>query len=333
MKAKTLYLRAGQLDHHPENMRRMYVPEEVAEMATSIRTCHGVIHPLLVVRAAKPNRYLVVDGNVRLEGARALGQDCPLLECRVCAQSEAEQLLAMAVSNGVRFKVNPIDEARHYHSLIHDQGLKRDAIAQAIGKPTVYIANLLVWLRLEPEIQALVAAGKLPKDARVARALLVLPPATRVSLAQRLEGATLKAILSAVKALADKQAQRRARRLRPGDAAPALGLACRVKSRRATKEDPAEPGPAGHQPTADQVYSWPQLRAEARHACAACAVKADTLSHAGEPAWALLSHKAGEVCGDCSLRDISSACEACGLVDFLRRLVRQSAQPPCASTR
>lgn len=338
MKTRSKFLRASQLEHHPKNMRRTYPPEQVAEMAASIKTCGGVVQPLLVVRAPKARHYLVVDGNMRLEGARALGAACPLLECRIYTQTEAEQLLDMAVSNGVRFRVNPIDEAQHYHRLIHEQGLSRAAIAKAIGKKPAHIDGLLLWLRLEPEIQELVAAGKLPKDARVARALLAIPAADRVNLVSQVQGASIKAVLKAAQVLAERRAKKRQQlargksarnRFRAGDAASSLGLVCRAK-RRLAENDPRDLGEPGRLPADSQKYPWPDLRSETRQVCAACEVKLDVLARVPEPAWALLAHNAGEVCSNCSLKAIADTCEACGLVDFLRRLVRQSNRQTCA---
>ena len=69
---------------------------------------------------------------------------------------------------------------------------------------------------------------------------------------------------------------------------------------------------------------WPQMREQARRACRACQVKAETLANTVEPAWALIAHAVTDTCGDCCLADIASACDTCPMVDLLRRLARQA---------
>ena len=86
-----LYLKPEQLQLHPKNMRVYYRDEDIAEMAASIEATGGVFQALLVCGSDEPGKYWVVDGNVRLAGARRLGGRCPLLKCEVLEVSAASQ--------------------------------------------------------------------------------------------------------------------------------------------------------------------------------------------------------------------------------------------------
>ncbi len=320
---KTIFVKHTVLLHHPRNMRRVYAEADVAEMADSIRACAGVEQALLVVPVpGRRGKYYVVDGNVRLEGARRLGPDAPLLKCEVRSQAEAEQLLTMAITNRFRFKVDPISEARHYQQLIKEKKYTTRSLSKAIGVSPKVISDLLLLLKLPGPVQQMIAEGQIPKDPRVARALLVLPAPASAKLAERMRGATVAAITHAAIKLKEtldmekpacRQQVRRSR---------AICLARQGKARRAAG-DPPGPYQSTREPAGGQKMAWPLIRESAQKACGACDIMAESLAgNSEQPAWALISHLAEDVCGDCPLAVISASCSACGLVDLLRRLVR-----------
>jgi ParB family transcriptional regulator, chromosome partitioning protein len=321
-KEKIIYLTATQLLHHPRNMRRLYPDAQVAEMAASIQARGGVEQALIVVPGPE-RKYFVVDGNLRLEGAQRLGRKCPRLKCEVRSQAAADQLLTMAVTNRFRYRVDPISEAVHYQRLIQEEGHTPRTIARAVGVCVNTVDDLLLLLKLAPEIQTLIADGKLPKDARVARALLSLPREVGIRLAQQMAGgASIKAVLKAVEKLKETLSARPAHR-GAGSQAPAL-VRARTRKARLQPDDPPALSQAGELPAATRPMPWPQMREQVRRTCQACQVKAETLDQTAEPAWALIAHAATDTCGDCSLTDIAAACDTCPLVDLLRRLARQA---------
>ncbi len=316
---KMLWLRESQLLHHPENMRRTYPDSQVADMAASIRAAGGVEQALLVV-AAPRGKYYVVDGNLRLEGARRLGAQCPLLKCELRQQSGDEQNLTMARTDLHRFAVDPISRAAHYRKIIIRRKCSVQDLAKQIGVKRKVVDDHLLLLKLPAEVQDLIAEGRMVKDPRVARALLALPPEAAASLARRMAGsASIKAILAAADRLCQNLAQRPA--ARPKGPPPAL---CRVRERKrhpAPGDPPAlrRPGPM---PDDGQKVPWPEVRAQAQRTCEACEVKADSLATASAPAWSLIAQHSAATCGDCSVAAIRFACDACPQVDLLRRLAR-----------
>lgn len=82
--------------------------EDVKLMASSIQSAKGVYQALLITPNGKKGHFFVVDGNMRLAGARLLGSKSPLLKCEVISKSHAEHLLAMIVTAKFRFDPDSI---------------------------------------------------------------------------------------------------------------------------------------------------------------------------------------------------------------------------------
>ncbi|MBA3532322.1 MAG: hypothetical protein H0T73_10415 [Ardenticatenales bacterium] len=130
--------------------------------------------------------YYVVDGNLRLAAARWLGGDM-LLKCEVISADRAQQLITMLTTSEFFFPKDPLSMALHFRRLIEEEGLSLTALCRETGHSSPTLKSYLRLLDLDPEIQALVAKGKLPRSLRMSEALLSVPePGARVKLAQRL---------------------------------------------------------------------------------------------------------------------------------------------------
>jgi len=303
-------------------MRPAYPEAQVIEMAESIRARGGVEQALIVVPGPR-GKFYVVDGNLRLEGTRRLGPNAPLLKCEVRTQATAEQLLTMTITNRFRYRVDPISEARHYRRLMREEHYSADALAKAVGVPRHVVDDLLLLLKLPESVQRLMAEEKFSKDARVARALLKLPPAAAAKLAEHMVGSPVRAILHSVEKLQETlAAAARPVRRASGSAAPAVCLA-RARKSPPGINDPVNLTHAAQLPPASQLMPWTLVRTEVRKTCRACDIMAETLPETSEPAWALIAHAAGSVCSDCALAEVEAACNSCPQVDLLRRLVRE----------
>ncbi len=302
------YASPEQLKTHPKNMRRWYPRAQVAEMADSIRARGGVIQALQVVANEHSGMYYVVDGNLRLHAARALGAECPPLKCELVDADGAEQLLTMSAANTVRYEPDPISEALHYRRLQQEENLTVRDISKATGVYEHRIYHRLKLLDLDEPVQKLMAEGKLPHDARVAEALLAIPDKrARVKLAERLagEGAGIKAIAGAAWHLKHAlEADARAK-----DQAPMVNHATKARGR-------ALPEGKGR-------AKWAELREAGAAMCAACSLKEQALPEVAEPAWELIAHAAGETCDRCNLKDVANVCGACPGVELLKRLAER----------
>lgn len=301
MKSQILMLKPKNLMTHPKNMRRFYPSDQVREMADSIAAAGKVLQALIVIEPQEKNehRYTIVDGNMRLAGARLLGDKCPPLECKVVEQEEAEQLLSMVVANQIRYDVDPVSEGLHYKALQDEEGLSVREISKRTGIYEVRITNRKMLAELPKEIQQLIVEGKLPADARAAKALLGLPKERAVKLAERLAqnpNVKIKTVVMAAEKL--------------GAVKRPLG--------RPSKRPAAELSGAL---AAKGKTSASEIRAAAKKACHSCNQYEGELRKTAEPAWALVVHKADETCGACPLKDVQNICGSCPAVALLKRLV------------
>lgn len=289
-----LSLKPHQLVEHPKNMRRFYDKADVQEMAASILATGGVLEPLIVVKDLRPGKWVVVDGNMRLRGARELGDKCPPLDCKEVAKTEGEQLLAMVTANKVRYDVDPVSEAMHFKAL-RDKGLTVRQISEQTGVAEFRITNRLPLASLELEIQKMVVAGQLPKSPDAIKALLELEPETRVQMARKLAENPNTQVVTIIKACETVRKGRTAR------------LSARPAVERSGALGRSEGNTAG-------------LRKAAAKACHQCSNFEKLDGRVFEPAWSLVVHKADDVCGTCPMKKTQTVCGKCPMVDLLRRL-------------
>ena len=302
---KYLLLSPDALLTHPKNLRRFYPEDQVQEMAESQRArikrgVHPIIHPLCIVPNGKAGKYFVVDGNMRLAGARLLGKDCPPLKCELLSQNEAEQLLDMVVTAKVRFTPDAISEALHYQRLMDEEDYSIRKIAETTGINPETIRRSLKLLELDKEIQELIIQGVLQQDMRVANALLSIPDVcTRVKLAKRAsqDGMTVKAIVAACER-------------------------CVSQLQKTSECDTQLPLTIGQQSfikniPKDKPIKMSQVRKAAKAVCDKCEIKSES---AVEPVWSLIVHAADETCKTCDVRKVKSACDQCPGVEILKRL-------------
>lgn len=289
-----ILLKPNQLTMHPRNMRRFYPADQVREMADSILASEGVLEPLIVTKD-KSGKYQVVDGNMRLAGARLLQDKCPPLECKVVDQTAAEQQLAMVIANQVRYDVDPVSEGLHYKAL-QDEGLTIREISKRTGVYEVRINNRIILARLEQPIQQFIIDGKLPCSHLVAAELLKLPAKTRIRLATRAANNPNIKIKTIIKACLNLSAGATRKKLKR----PAVQLA----------------GIEGQEGN----VTAKELRLAAARACKTCNQFDADLMHGRAPAWAIVAHAADDTCSSCDLRDMQKICGCCPAVELLRKL-------------
>lgn len=296
-KKELFYLKVSQLLTHPKNMRRFYLAADVKEMANSILAEKGVLQPLIVMKDLNSNKFVVIDGNMRLAGAQLLADQCPLLECKIVEKNEAEQMLSMIIANQIRYDVDPVSEGIHYKSL-KKQGLSIRDISKQTGIYEARIHHRIILADLDEPIQKLIVEGKLHHSPDVARALLKLDPEVRVRLATRIcENPNVKiaTILNACeRLLQDKTSTKKLKR-------PAVELSGALRGKGST--DAAS------------------LRAAAKIMCHKCNQVEGKLREESEPAWAMIVHAADDNCNNCELKEMQKVCSMCPAVNLLRNLV------------
>lgn len=150
------------------------------ELAESIRE-QGVMQPLLV-RLVSPGKYEIIAGERRFRAASIAGlKEVPVLVSEADDQTAAAMAL---VENMQREDLNPLEESKGLARLIEEFGFTHEQAAKAVGKSRSAITNLLRLAQLAKPVQAMLLAGDI--DMGHARALLSLPGASQVTLAQKI---------------------------------------------------------------------------------------------------------------------------------------------------
>ena len=155
------------LEPNPFQPRQIFADSKLEELSQSIRT-HGFVQPLIVRKQG--SRYQIVAGERRWRAAQRLG----LLRVPALVREVSnEKLLEVSlIENIQRENLNPIEEARAYHRLVHEFGLTQEEVAQRTGKDRSTVANFLRLLKLPNEIQQMLQEDVLSMGH--ARALLAL---------------------------------------------------------------------------------------------------------------------------------------------------------------
>jgi ParB family chromosome partitioning protein len=116
------------------------------------------------------NQYKIVVGERRWRAAQKIGMT--KIPAIVRHLSEQEQIEVSLVENLQRKDLNPIEIALAYQKLMHELNYTQEMVAEKVGKDRTSVANFTRLLKLPPEIQKMVAEGKISMGH--ARALITL---------------------------------------------------------------------------------------------------------------------------------------------------------------
>ncbi len=176
----------GDIHPNPEQPRRHFTEETLAELATSIGR-HGIIQPI-VVRPYN-GAYQIVAGERRWRAAqRAQIHDIPAI---IRNFDDAETLEIALLENIQRQNLNPIEEAEAYKKLTEVFGHSAIALGELVHKSRSHVANLLRLLELPSAIRDLVIEEKLSMGH--ARALLGSDDAVRLAIVVIKQGLSVRA--------------------------------------------------------------------------------------------------------------------------------------------
>jgi ParB family transcriptional regulator, chromosome partitioning protein len=158
----------AEISPNPNQPRIHFDEESLGELADSIAQL-GLLQPVLVRRV--PDGYQLIAGERRWRAARRAGLTTVPAVVRVSDDVNAvEEAL---VENLHREDLTALEEAAAYLQLIEEFELTHDQVAHRIGKSRSSVTNTLRLLGLPPEVQRLLADGKL--SAGHAKALLGTP--------------------------------------------------------------------------------------------------------------------------------------------------------------
>lgn len=208
---RVMMLRMGDIDPNPEQPRRKFDAQALAELAASIRQV-GVLQPILVTEI--DGRYRIIAGERRWRASRlAELEEIPVI---VRPLDEITRMEAALIENIQREDLNPLEEALAVRALMEKCGLTQEKAAERLGRSRPAVANLLRLLTLPEPVLNLLRDGKL--SAGHARALVAIEdPARCIALAEKAvrEGWSVRQIELAVQEKPDlpKATRTRARKL------------------------------------------------------------------------------------------------------------------------
>jgi ParB family chromosome partitioning protein len=193
--ASTNELPVSRVKPNPFQPRRQFREDALEELAQSIRV-NGIIQPISVRRVG--DDYQIIAGERRWRAAQLAG----LTVVPVVVQEIADdKLLEIAlIENIQREDLNPIELAEAFERMVTELRLSHEEIGRRTGKDRVTVTNTIRLLQLQPEVQQIVASGKL--SAGHARALIGIKDPDRqknVAYSVISEGWTVRQIEKAVK--------------------------------------------------------------------------------------------------------------------------------------
>jgi ParB family transcriptional regulator, chromosome partitioning protein len=136
----------------PYQARREIAPEQLAELAESIRS-EGLLQPIVVRRHG--DKFQLIAGERRWRAFQLL--KIRSIPARVVEASDASAASIGLIENLQREGLNAIEEALGFASLVRDFDLTQETAAERVGKSRASVANALRLLSLDAEIQGYIA--------------------------------------------------------------------------------------------------------------------------------------------------------------------------------
>lgn len=156
MGEEMLFLDLEKVDPPADAVRDLIDPEQVRELAESIRS-QGLLQPILV----RPfnGRYEVVAGHRRYLAHRLIGE--VKIKALVREMGDEEVFVIRAMENDQREDLNPIEKAKVYKRLKDKFGWSAGQISQKMGRSKPAVLRYLELLEIPEEFQSVVSKKKL----------------------------------------------------------------------------------------------------------------------------------------------------------------------------
>lgn len=121
---------------------RIRAPRAVDLMQSSLER-YGQISPIIVSR--REGRLELIDGFKRVAAARRL-EDFDVLSARILELEDASAKAALFLLNQTSGAVSEVEEARIVHSLVREDGLSQQEVAELLGRHKSWVCRRLALL-------------------------------------------------------------------------------------------------------------------------------------------------------------------------------------------
>jgi ParB family chromosome partitioning protein len=162
-----LEIPVGAVAPNPRQPRNLFADEALESLALSIQEV-GILQPIVVRKVG--GGYELIAGERRLRAAKLAG--LATVPAIIREADDADSLREALIENIHREDLNPIELAEAFRELLEELGLKQETLAERLGVSRSHVANTIRLLQLPPEVQQLLAEGKM--QAGHGRALLSL---------------------------------------------------------------------------------------------------------------------------------------------------------------
>jgi ParB family transcriptional regulator, chromosome partitioning protein len=165
--AGLLEIPVGAIERNPRQPRTLFEEESLEALARSIQEV-GVLQPVVVRRLE--TGYELVAGERRLRAARLAG--LATIPAVIRDADDTDSLRDALIENIHRADLGPMELAEAFAELLEDLGVTQEVLSERLGVSRPHIANTIRLLQLPPDVQHLLAEGRL--TAGHGRALLGL---------------------------------------------------------------------------------------------------------------------------------------------------------------
>jgi ParB family chromosome partitioning protein len=142
----------------PERERKHFGPEELGELAESIRG-HGILEPLGVYRDG--DRYVGLWGQRRFLAAPLAGLDSVPAIVREKPADDADAMEIRLIENVAREALRPIELASGLHQLMKASALSVSDAAKRLGMKPAAVTKAVALLKLSEPLRQQVDAGEI----------------------------------------------------------------------------------------------------------------------------------------------------------------------------
>ena len=134
--AKLAYLELSRIIPNPQQPRKVFEPEALAELIHSIKE-FGVLQPI-VVRPRQDDFELIM-GERRFRAAKEAGLTA--IPAVIRDTTDENMLRDALLENLHRADLNPLEEASAYKQLLEDFGITQEQLADRLGRSRPQITN------------------------------------------------------------------------------------------------------------------------------------------------------------------------------------------------
>jgi len=164
---------------NPSQPRKSFSDNSIAELAQSIKE-NGLIQPIVV--RPYSGGYMLIAGERRFRAVKLLQET--EIPCIIVQAGDSESDNLSLIENIQRLDLSPMEEALAYQSLLENQKITQEQLAQKIGKSQSSIANKLRLLQLIPEVKEAISNMQITE--RHGRSLLGLEERQQLALLHKI---------------------------------------------------------------------------------------------------------------------------------------------------